>query len=114
MNSIMENIMVYEALHKRRPFLDSFGEGLEIYGLLSFIQKFTAEMKPAFVPDGILCSDDVLQIMKPKISGEVITPEESRVYTFLKNYVKQCTDTSELITAVLTTLPTKLFSLLQN
>ena len=36
----MENTIVYDALHKRKFFLDVFGKGIEALGVLKFLQKF--------------------------------------------------------------------------
>ena len=90
--AILEAIMVFDALHKRKLFLDSFGEGLEVFGVLSFIQKFPAEMKSAFVSKGILSPEDVLKILTPKAAVDNMSDKETRVYHFFKNYVNQCTD----------------------
>lgn len=46
--AITESIILYEALHKRKVFLDAFGEGMEVLGVLSLIQLFPEMMKPAF------------------------------------------------------------------
>ncbi len=100
LRAILDSIMVYEALHKRKLFLDSFGEGLEVFGVLGFIQKFTDELKPAFVSSGILISDDVLKILKPRPSDDVMTVDEKRVYKFLEHYIEQCTDIRKLIAKV--------------
>ena len=56
LQGILVNIMVYEALHKRKLFLDSFGEGLEVFGVLSFVQRFPTVMKSAFVSRGVSLS----------------------------------------------------------
>ena len=57
--------MVYDALHKRKVFLDALGKGLEALGVLDFIQKFPEEMKPS---SGTVSPKDVLDIMKPQYS----------------------------------------------
>ena len=92
LQAILENIMVFDALHKRKLFLDTFGEGLEVYGVLSFVQKFPAEMKPVFVSRGILSPEDVLKILSPNPTVDNMIDKERRVYRFFQNYVKQCTD----------------------
>lgn len=67
---------VYDALHKRKLFLDSFGEGLEVFGILNFLQKFPAEMKTAFVSKGTLIPEDVLKMLKPR---PITTADESKI-----------------------------------
>lgn len=57
---IVENAMVYDALHKRKIFLDAFVKGLEALGILQFIQ-FPEVMKPAFVSSGTVSPKDVLE-----------------------------------------------------
>ena len=85
--------MVYDALHKRKVFLDALGKGLEALGVLDFIKKFPEEMKPAFVSSGTVSPKDVLDIMKPQYSTSIF--EEKEVYECLLEYVEQCTDESK-------------------
>ena len=82
--------MVYDALHKRKVFLDALGKGLEALGVL---EKFPEEMKPAFVSSGTVSPKDVLDIMKPQYSTSIF--EEKEVYEFLLEYVEQCTHESK-------------------
>ena len=89
----MENAIVYDALHKRKIFLDAFGKGLEALGVLKFLQKFPEVMKPAFVSSGTVSTKDVLEIMKPQYSSTSV--EERKVYEFLLEFVGQCTDENE-------------------
>ena len=38
--AIGETIVLHEALHKRKPFLDSFGDGLDVLGVRDMIYHF--------------------------------------------------------------------------
>ena len=38
--AIIETIVLHEALHKRKPFLDSFGDGLQVLGVRDLICHF--------------------------------------------------------------------------
>ena len=68
----MENAIVYDALHKRKVFLDSFGEGLETFGVLSFIRMFPEEIRPGFSSPEVII-----------VCGHVKTTKRERDY---KNY----------------------------
>ena len=76
--AILEAIMVFDALHKRKLFLHSFGEGLEVFGVLS----------SAFESKGILPPEDVLKILTLKAAVDNMFDRETRVYHF---FMKQCT-----------------------
>jgi len=41
--------MLQEALYKRKPFLDSFSEGLQVLGVKDMIRHFPGVFKPAYV-----------------------------------------------------------------
>jgi hypothetical protein len=76
----------------------------------SFIQKFPAEMKPAFVSKGILSPKEVLKIIRCKPSNDTLTVDETRVFRFLEKFIKQCTDKGKsehglIIQRVLNTFP---------
>lgn len=81
--------MVFDALHKRKAFVDSLGEGLEVFGIVSFMKKFPEEMKPILVCDGQLTPESVIAILRPEI-GTTMTRDESRVYSYLVDFIKQC------------------------
>lgn len=81
--------MVFDALHKRKAFIDALGEGLEVFGVLSFIKKFPEEMKPILVCDHHLTPDSVIAILKTE-TGKNMTKDKSRVYSYLVDFIKQC------------------------
>ncbi len=82
--------MVYEALHKRKVFLDAFGEGLDEFGVWSLMRKFPEEMKEAFVPADSVSASDVMKIVKP-IPGRRDADEE-RVWGYLTAFVRNSTE----------------------
>lgn len=60
--------MVYDAIHKRIPYVEAIGKGLEKYCILGFVEHFPEAMKSAFVSDGSLVPADVLKIIKPSFT----------------------------------------------
>ena len=70
-------ILVYDVLHKRKPFLDSLSEGLEVFGIQTLIKLFPEIMKPLFVNSGDITSVDVIKILKPSL--RIMNQEEKRL-----------------------------------
>lgn len=59
--------MLYDALHKKKMYLDSFGEGLEEFGVLSLIKAFPEKFESSFtVPESIQPSDVVAVLKRPR------------------------------------------------
>ncbi len=80
--------MVYDALHKRKVFLDAFGEGLEEFGIWSLIRTFPDVMKPAFVAtEESIEASDVLAILKPL--HDVDGCDQERVWEFLTSFIRK-------------------------
>ena len=81
--------MVYDALHKRKLFLDAFGEGLEVFGIWSLIGSFPELMKPIFVPGGSVQPSDVLSILQTDRS---MSADEERVWGFLTSFIRHSSE----------------------
>ena len=64
--AIIETIVLHEALHKLKPFLDSFGDGLQVLGVKDMICHFPEVFKSAFVFSGEVTPLDVLRILHPR------------------------------------------------
>ena len=47
--AIIETIVLHKTLHKLKPFLDSFSEGLQVLGVKDMICHFPEVFKSAFV-----------------------------------------------------------------
>ena len=80
--------MVFDALHKRKAYIDALGEGLDVFGVLTFIKKFPEEMKPVLVCDGQLTPENVIAILRTETG---LTREKDRVFLYyLVEFIKQC------------------------
>ena len=79
--------MLYEALHKRKVFLDAFGEGLEEFGVWSLTRNFPEEMKGAFVPTGTVDASDILEILKPIRDED--NADEDCVWGYLTTFIQK-------------------------
>ena len=62
---IIQSIMLHDALHKKKLFLDALGEGLEVFGVCSVIVAFPELFRPVFVSSESVKPSDVLSILKP-------------------------------------------------
>ena len=62
---IVQTILVHDALLKRKAFLDSFAEGLEIYRISSLMRHFPELFKPVFVSYDISSEDVINKIILP-------------------------------------------------
>lgn len=46
---IMQSLLVYDALMKRKPFLDNFSEGLEIFKIKTVISSYPKMFEKKFI-----------------------------------------------------------------
>lgn len=94
-SEIIESIMLYEALHKRKVFLDAFGEGLEVFGVWSLIRHFPEEMRGALVaPDSISASDVVKIVTLPHAIED---KDERRVWDYFTAFLQSSPESSMYI-----------------
>lgn len=63
--AIGECILLHNALHKRRAYLDTISSGLDVFGVRKMITLFPHVCMPLFVPGGLLEANDVGKIMRP-------------------------------------------------
>jgi len=66
----MDCILLYDALQKRRIYLDAFASGLEVFELKTIIVHFPEIFKPAFVFSGKITPSDVINMLHPKTDTE--------------------------------------------
>ena len=88
--SISEAIYTYDALQKRKPFLDQMMEGLEEFQVATAMRLFPDVFEPLFVSRGAYEPQDVINILRSKIT---MTHDEEVVYNFLKRFISECTPT---------------------
>ena len=74
---------MYEVLHKRKVFRDSFLEGLEVFDVKTGIFAFPDLFQELFVASSTCTSEDVIEILKVHGDGEV------RVKEFLLNAIRK-------------------------
>lgn len=86
--AIIETIVLHEALHKRKPFLDSFSDGLQVLGIKDMICHFPEVFKPAFVFSGVVTPLDVLGILHPRPSENEMNESTKRVWKYVTTFVE--------------------------
>lgn len=82
--------MLCEALHKRKLFLDSFGEGLEEFGIWTLIRNFPQEMKGAFWASGSVDASDILHILTLVCDEE--GADEKSVWEYVKAFINNSSE----------------------
>lgn len=85
----MECIILYDALHKRRIYLDEFASGLEVLGLKTLISHFPETLKPLFVSTGELKAREVVELSKPNPSVSNMDEYQLRVWGYLLGFIDQ-------------------------
>ena len=88
--AIVECIVLYDVLHKRRIFLDAIGNGLEVLGMCTLISHFPEVFKAAFVSSGRLGSNDVRELLKPVTTN--IDIDQIRVWGYLLMFIDQASE----------------------
>lgn len=61
---LCESIIRYNALQKRKVFLDSIAQGLDEFGILSVIQIFPDLFSGLFISSTKIVANDVLEIIR--------------------------------------------------
>ena len=103
----MECIVLYDALHKRRIFLDAIGNGLEVLGMRTLISHFPELFKAAFVSSGRLGSNDVRELLKPVTNMDI---DQIRVWGYLLMFIDQTSETGMTGNAIVVILVTLLLN----
>lgn len=80
--------MLHEALHKRKPFLDSFGDGLEVLGVKDMICHFPDVFFKAFVFSGEVTPSQVLEILKSRPDESEMNENSKRVWKYMTKFVE--------------------------
>jgi len=83
---ICDAIILYQALLKRKVYLDAFSDGLEVYRLRTAINLFPKRFKDLFVSSDSCSPGDVLAVLK--FPSEMNSDEE-RVANYLRKYVRR-------------------------
>ncbi len=78
-----EAIYTYDALQKRKPFLDQLMEGLEVFHLGTACRLF----EPLFVSTKECTPEDVLQILQ---TDEVLGDRQQVICQYLKQFLVEC------------------------
>ena len=103
----MECIVLYDALHKRRIFLDAIGNGLEVLGMRTLISHFPEVFKAAFVSSCRLGSNDVRELLKPVTNMDI---DQIRVWGYLLMFIDQANETGMTGNAIVIILVTLLLN----
>ena len=86
--AIIETIVLHAAVHKRKPFLDSFSDGLQVLGIKDMICHFPEVFKPAFVFSGEVTPLDVLRILYPRPSENEMNESTNRVWKYVTTFIE--------------------------
>ena len=79
--------ITYDALQKRKPFLDQLMEGLEEFLLGTATRLFPHLFQPLFVSVKKYEPEDVIQILCP---NETLRDCQQVVYQYLKEFLREC------------------------
>ena len=88
----MECILLYDALHKRRIYLDAFASGLEVFGLKTIISHFPEVFKAAFVCSGRVTSSNVIKMLQPNPNAANMNENVKRVWEYLMTFLNGATE----------------------
>ena len=80
--------MLHEVLYKRKPFLGSFSEGLQVLGVRVMIRHFPDVFKPAFVFSGQVTPADVLKILQSRPDEGEMSENIKRVWEYVQSFVE--------------------------
>lgn len=83
----MECILLHNALHKLRVYLDDFARGLDSMGVKEMIILFPHLMKPFFVYGGATKVNDVLKMMRPDPPITQMDQRQLRVWQYLLAFI---------------------------
>lgn len=90
---LSENIITYNALQKRKVYLDSIARGLDEFRVLDVIKHFPDLLSDLFVPSTAIVANDLIEMMKfPKMSTK-----ELLVASLLEDCVKKLSQCGEFI-----------------
>ena len=78
---------MYDVLHKRKIFLDSFAEGLEVFYLKTGINAFPDLFMELFVASDECCPDDILSILH--FDNYDCEAPEGQIVMFFQNTIKK-------------------------
>lgn len=84
--ALCDSIIRYNVLQKRKVYLDSIGQGLEEFGILSAIKYFPDLFASMFIPSSALKASDVLEVMS---FPRKMAKEEQVVAGFIKECIQQ-------------------------
>jgi len=80
--------VLHEPLHKKKPFLDSLGDGLQVLGVRDMICHFPSVFLKAFVYSGKVTSAEVLKILKPIPHESEMDENNKRVWKYVTGYIE--------------------------
>ena len=90
--AIVECILFYDALHKRRIYLDAFASGLEVLGVKTMISHFPETLKPLFVSLGVVKAKEVIELLKPRPNVSGMDENQHCVWDYLLAFINQCSE----------------------
>ena len=91
---ISEALLTYDALQKRKPFLDHMMEGLGDFGIVNAMQLFPEVFEPLFVRKSKCEPQDVISILQPT---KAMTDREQVVYQYLQRFIMECNEEGEYL-----------------
>ena len=86
----MQILLVHDALHRQKAFVDCFFEGLEVHGLFSLIKAFPSLFEKAFISAIISSDDDTNSIHLPTTIDE-LEDRPCSLVLMLFNYLRELT-----------------------
>ena len=89
---IVECILLYDALHKRRIYLDAFGSRLEALGMKILICHFPEVFKASFVYNGKITPSNVIKMLQPHPDAAIMNEDTKRVWDYLITFLNGATE----------------------
>uniref|UniRef100_A0A1X7SYT3 HECT domain-containing protein n=1 Tax=Amphimedon queenslandica TaxID=400682 RepID=A0A1X7SYT3_AMPQE len=88
-DAIIQTLMIHDALHRRKAFIDCFCDGLEVYGLFTLMKGFPQLFEQVFISSDMSCDDVIGCINLPTQFISDLSDDECSVVFELHDYLRQ-------------------------
>ena len=91
--SISEALYIYDALQKRKPFLDQLMDGLEELQVANAMRLFPDVFEPSFVSGNNFEPQAVINILRPKVPMTRVQPRRYNMHVRSSCWDRVCVST---------------------
>ena len=94
-DEIIQTLIIHDALHRRKVFIDCFCKGLEVYGLYTLMKGFPDLFERVFISNEITCDEVINSITLPTLSLDYLDDDECSIVLELYDYIKHLSTQSQ-------------------